>query len=124
MHAVPPPFIHPGTEVLLELGSGFFPKVPPKGLGHLGNWNEASDIENNGIQLSWLCVHMAQKEAIKLVMMSGWVGRYTWQGFPIGTVLVPNSCWDAVCCWQAILWTLTARFRSRLFHCVGLDIAT
>lgn len=65
MRTAPPLFLCTGTEIFLEAGAGFSPRVPPNGLGHPGDWNEASDTEfNNKPPLIWLSVHMAQKEAI------------------------------------------------------------
>lgn len=65
MHTAPPPFIYPGIEVLLEAGVGFYPSGPPSGLGHPGDGNEASDTGfNSKPPVIWLCVYMAQKEAI------------------------------------------------------------
>ena len=92
MHTAPLLFVYPGIEVLLEAGAGFSPSVPPNGLGHPGDWNEASDTEfNSKPPLIWLSVYMAQKEAINVVM-SKWLGQLAWPGFPFGIILIPNSC--------------------------------
>lgn len=65
MRTVPLTFVYSGTEVLLEAGAVFSPSIPPRGLGNLGNWREASDTDFNSKQLpSRLCVHLARKEAI------------------------------------------------------------
>lgn len=39
--------VYPGTEGFLEADAGFSPSVLPNGLGHLGDWNKASDTELN-----------------------------------------------------------------------------
>lgn len=106
------------------------PDVPPSGLGHLGDWNEASDRVQWQTATQQAVRSYSTRGSCQPVMRGERVGQVPsclrsvpGPGLPSGTIPIPNSCREALQCWQGVAsGPQLPGFVSWLLHFLDLDL--